>query len=80
MVLKRAKGILPLSLFKQIQIHIYRNKTEQALYFCENECLLGYYKMLEQIKNRTGGLLMAIYSDRSQIFFTTRGATFDSSL
>ena len=51
-----------------------------ALYFCENECLLGYYKMLEQIKNRTGGLPMAIYSDRSQIFFTTRGATVDEQL
>lgn len=51
-----------------------------ALYFCENECLLGYYKLLEQIKDRTGGLPMAIYSDRSQIFFTTRGATVDEQL
>ena len=51
-----------------------------ALYFCENECLLGYYKLLEQIKNRTGGLPMAIYSDRSQIFFTTRGATLEEQL
>ena len=51
-----------------------------ALYFCENECLLGYYKVLEQIKSRTGGLPMAIYSDRSQIFFTTRGTTLEEQL
>lgn len=51
-----------------------------ALYFCENECLLGYYKVLEQIKDKTGGLPMAIYSDRSQIFFTTRGATVEEQI
>lgn len=44
-----------------------------ALYFCENECLLGYYELLKQILARTGGLPRAIYSDRSQIFFVTRG-------
>lgn len=43
-----------------------------ALYFCENECLLGYYQLLFQIFVRTGGRLpCAIYSDRSQCFFTT---------
>ena len=51
-----------------------------ALYFCENECLLGYYELLKQIVNRTGGLPTAVYSDRSQIFFTSRGATLDEQL
>ena len=41
-----------------------------ALYFCVNECLLGYYQLLWQIFIRTGGLLpRAIYSDRAQCFF-----------
>ena len=36
-----------------------------ALYFCENECLLGYYQLLQQIFIGTGGrLLCDIYSDR----------------
>lgn len=44
-----------------------------ALYFCENECLLGYYQLLRQILARTGGLPRAIYSDRSRCFFARRG-------
>ena len=52
-----------------------------ALYFCENECLLGYYQLLFQIFVRTGGQLpCAIYSDRSQCFFTTRGETLEEQL
>lgn len=51
-----------------------------ALYFCENECLLGYYELLKQIVNKTGGLPRAVYSDRSQIFFTSRGATLEEQL
>ena len=51
-----------------------------ALYFCENECLLGYYELMKQILNRTGGLPKAVYSDRSQIFFTSRGSTPDEQL
>lgn len=51
-----------------------------GLYFCENECLLGYYQLLQQIKERTGGLPRAIYSDRSQCFFTTRGASIEEQL
>lgn len=52
-----------------------------ALYFCVNECLLGYYQLLWQIFIRTGGLLpCAIYSDRAQCFFTTRGATLEEQL
>lgn len=52
-----------------------------ALYFCVNECLLGYYQLLWQIFTRTGGLLpCAIYSDRSQCFFTTRGSTLEEQL
>lgn len=52
-----------------------------ALYFCVNECLLGYYQLLWQIFTRTGGRLpCAIYSDRAQCFFTTRGATLEEQL
>ena len=51
-----------------------------ALYFCENECLLGYYELLKQIVDRTGGTPSAVYSDRSQIFFTSRGATLEEQL
>lgn len=52
-----------------------------ALYFCENECLLGYYQLLLQIFMRTGGKLpRAVYSDRSQCFFTTRGETLEEQL
>lgn len=52
-----------------------------ALYFCANECLLGYYQLLQQIFVRTGGLLpRAIYSDRSQCFFVNRGATLEEQL
>jgi len=51
-----------------------------ALYFCENECLLGYYELLKQIVNKTGGLPSAVYSDRSQIFFTSRGANLEEQL
>ena len=51
-----------------------------ALYFCENECLLGYYELLKQIVDRTGGMPSAVYSDRSQIFFTSRGATLEEQL
>lgn len=52
-----------------------------ALYFCENECLLGYYQLLLQIFIRTGGKLpRAVYSDRSQCFFTTRGETLEEQL
>ena len=52
-----------------------------ALYFCANECLLGYYQLLFQIFTRTGGRLpCAIYSDRAQCFFTTRGETLEEQL
>lgn len=51
-----------------------------ALYFCENECLLGYYELLKEILKNTGGLPRAIYSDRSEIFFVTRGATLEEQL
>ena len=52
-----------------------------ALYFCENECLLGYYQLLWQIFARTGGLLpRAIYSDRSACFFVNRGSTLEEQL
>ena len=51
-----------------------------ALYFCENECLLGYYELLKQILNRTGGVPSAVYSDRSQIFFTSRSANLEEQL
>lgn len=52
-----------------------------ALYFCENECLLGYYQLLWQIFTRTGGLLpRAIYSDRSSCFFVNRGPTLEEQL
>lgn len=40
-----------------------------GLYFCENECLLGYYQILLQIFIRTGGFPQAIYSDRASCFF-----------
>jgi hypothetical protein len=44
-----------------------------ALYFCANECLLGYYQLLYQIFMRTGGRLpRSIYSDRSACFFVTK--------
>jgi hypothetical protein len=43
-----------------------------ALYMCENECLLGYYRLLAQCVERTGGVPRAIYSDRSSCFFVTR--------
>lgn len=52
-----------------------------ALYFCENECLLGYYQLLQQIFVRTNGRLpCAIYSDRSSCFFVSRGATLEEQL
>lgn len=52
-----------------------------GLYFCANECLLGYNQILLQIFTRTGGRFpCAIYSDRSQIFFTTRGETLEEQL
>ena len=51
-----------------------------ALYFCEKECLLGYYELLKQMVDRTGGMPSAVYSDRSQIFFTSRGATLEEQL
>ena len=51
-----------------------------ALYFCENECLLGYYELLKQMLDKTGGLPRAVYSDRSQIFFTSRGTTLEEQL
>ena len=52
-----------------------------ALYFCANECLLGYYQLLFQIFTRTGGRLpCAIYSDRSACFFVNRGATLEEQL
>lgn len=52
-----------------------------ALYFCENECLLGYYQLLRQAFTRTGGRLpRAIYSDRSACFFVSRGATLEEQL
>ena len=52
-----------------------------ALYFCANECLLGYYQLLLQIFTRTGGRLpCAIYSDRSACFFVNRGETLEEQL
>lgn len=46
-----------------------------GLYFCENECLLGYYQLLAQIRARTGGFPRAIYSDRSSCFFVAKEST-----
>ena len=43
-----------------------------ALYFCKNECLLGYFQVLMQVMCNTGGLPQAIYSDRSSCFFVTK--------
>lgn len=51
-----------------------------GLYFCENECLLGYYQILLQIFSRTGGFPQEIYSDRSSCFFVNRGATLEEQL
>ncbi len=51
-----------------------------ALYFCENECLLGYYQVLAQTAVRMGGLPKAIYSDRSACFFVSRGTTLEEQL
>lgn len=52
-----------------------------ALYFCENECLLGYYQLLRQVMTRTGGKLpRSIYSDRSSCFFVNRGPTLEEQL
>ena len=42
-----------------------------GLYFCENECLLGYNEIMKQIAARKGGFPRAIYYDRSSIFFTS---------
>lgn len=51
-----------------------------GLYFCENECLLGYNEIMKQIAFKKGGFPRAIYSDRSSIFFTSRGATIEEQL
>lgn len=52
-----------------------------ALYFCANECLLGYYQLLLQIFIRTGGKLpLAIYLDRASCFFVNRGPTLEEQL
>ncbi|UTC66031.1 MULTISPECIES: ISNCY family transposase [unclassified Treponema] len=51
-----------------------------ALYFCENECLLGYNELIKQILARKGGLPRAIYTDRAAIFFVSRGATLEEQL
>lgn len=51
-----------------------------GLYFCENECLLGYYQILQQIFNRTSGFPKSIYSDRSSCFFVNRGSTLEEQL
>ena len=40
-----------------------------GLYFCANECLLGYYQLLTQVMCSTGGLPSAIYSDRDSYRF-----------
>ena len=39
-----------------------------ALYFCVNECLLGYYQLLWQIFIRTGGLQSA--RARNELIFS----------
>ncbi|WP_147613002.1 ISNCY family transposase [Treponema pectinovorum] len=45
-----------------------------GLYFCENECLLGYNQLLQQIFLRNSGKFpRSIYSDRSSCFFVSRG-------
>ena len=41
-----------------------------GLYFCANECLLGYYQLLTQVMCSTGGLPSAIYSDRDSYRFS----------
>ncbi len=50
-----------------------------ALYFCENECLLGYFQMLRMVGEKYG-IPRAIYSDRSSCFFVSRGATLEEQL
>lgn len=50
-----------------------------ALYFCENECLLGYYQLLRQTAEKYG-IPRAIYSDRASCFFVNRGATLEEQL
>ena len=46
-----------------------------ALYFCKNECLLGYFQLLQMCIKRTGGVPRAIYSDRASCFFAMRGVS-----
>lgn len=51
-----------------------------ALYFCKNECLLGYYQILQQTSNRMNGLPKEIYSDRSSCFCVTKNSLSKVSL
>lgn len=45
-----------------------------ALYFCKNECLLGYYEILMQTKERCGGFPAAAYTDRATSLFHAKDA------
>lgn len=43
-----------------------------ALYFCKNECALGYYEIFRRTYERFGGFPRAIYTDRASCFYTTK--------
>lgn len=45
-----------------------------ALFFCTNECLLGYYQLLQHCYENYG-LPKAVYTDRSSCFFVTKAST-----
>lgn len=44
-----------------------------GLYFCEEECLQGYFAVTEQML-KTCGIPVAIYTDRHSIFFSPKNA------
>ena len=46
--------------------------TVTSLYMLENECLMGYQQNIRQTFELTGGFPVAAYTDRSEIFFTTK--------
>lgn len=43
-----------------------------SLYMAENECLMGYQQNIRQTRDAMGGFPLAVYTDRSAIFFTTK--------
>ena len=45
-----------------------------ALFFCTNECLLGYYQLLKYCYE-VYGLPKAVYTDRASCFFVTKAST-----